>query len=246
MRDHYSYKDYKETGHAANYDQTRFKDPVGLWVHELGTDILEKRLDFSGKSVLDVGAGTGRISIFLSEKGAKVTGLDASQAMLKIFKQKIDDNGLSITIKEGDAHHIPFPEKHFDCVVSFMTIMHVVDWHVMLSEMCRVSNGHIILQFPSKSSYACLSPLVQPVRRIFNKNYQTWRSFFISTIERILERNGFQVEWWHKEMTLPVVLHRNINNLNISRKIEQIFYNMKITPLLGNPVILSAKRKRHK
>ena len=243
MRNHYSYRDFSEPRLASIYDHTRFGDAVGHWVQELEFDIVDRRFDFKGKSVLDVGAGTGRMSIFLAERGAKVIGLDASLEMLNILRKKIINRNLNIDMKLGDAHNIPFPAKYFDYVVSFMTMMHVADWKRVLSEMCRVAKGCIILQFPSKASYACLSPLVQPMRKIFNENAQKWHAFFVDDIEKILQKDGFSVLWSRKELALPVMVHRLLNNLTFSKKIESYLCKMQITSLIGTPVLLMAARK---
>src|SRR3989344_8275246 len=56
----------------------------------------------AGKKVLDVGAGTGRLSLPLANRGASVTALDVSPKMLALIKNT------SVTTVVGDAESLPF------------------------------------------------------------------------------------------------------------------------------------------
>jgi len=49
---------------------------------------LVKRAGVKGRDLLDVGCGTGRHAVLLSEKGFKVTGIDLSPEMLKIARRR--------------------------------------------------------------------------------------------------------------------------------------------------------------
>jgi len=75
--------------------------------------------------ILDIGCGTGDLSINiagLAPKETEITGLDYSQPMLDMAKQKATKAGLDgrINFMAGDASHLPFPDNHFDCVgISF-------------------------------------------------------------------------------------------------------------------------------
>jgi demethylmenaquinone methyltransferase / 2-methoxy-6-polyprenyl-1,4-benzoquinol methylase len=82
-------------------------------------------LEGNPERILDIGCGTGDLSINiakLSQGKTDITGLDFSQPMLDIAKQKAEKAGVSdkITFITGDASSIPFPDNHFDCVgISF-------------------------------------------------------------------------------------------------------------------------------
>jgi len=70
--------------------------------------------DLSEKDVLDVGAGTGRLSVTLLRRGAKVTALDVSAKMLERLHKK----GPAINIVEGDAENLPFESESFDLITA--------------------------------------------------------------------------------------------------------------------------------
>ena len=116
---------------AANiYDQTR------LLLEPIATYGLPVLLDWIGSkaSVLEVGAGTGRISIPLLERGVDLIGCDLSSQMLMRLQKKFP----SARITQVDASRLPFPTAHFDVVLT-VHVMHLIpSWRETLHEFKRV------------------------------------------------------------------------------------------------------------
>jgi len=90
--------------------------------------------DAKGLTVLDAGAGTGRVSIDLARHGAKVTALDISPEMLKMLKKKEP----RIKTVEGDVEALPFASESFDLVVAAFLIVHLSDPKQFFDEVYRV------------------------------------------------------------------------------------------------------------
>ena len=90
--------------------------------------------DVRGKTILDVGAGTGRASVILAKMGAAVTALDVSEQMLKELKKK----NPKVQTVIGDAESLPFPDKSFDAVVAAFLIVHLKDPTRFFDEAYRV------------------------------------------------------------------------------------------------------------
>jgi ubiquinone/menaquinone biosynthesis C-methylase UbiE len=86
----------------------------------------------SGREVLEVGCGTGLILTRLSEAAKRAEGIDLSPGML----EKARERGL--TVREGSATALPYPDHSFDVVVSFKVLAHVPDIRGALREMARV------------------------------------------------------------------------------------------------------------
>ncbi len=90
--------------------------------------------DLNDKKVLDVGAGTGRLSILLAKAGAEVTALDVSPEMLKLLSNK----NRNIATVVGDAEDLPFDDTSFDIVTGAFLIVHLGDPKIFFDEAYRV------------------------------------------------------------------------------------------------------------
>jgi ubiquinone/menaquinone biosynthesis C-methylase UbiE len=76
---------------------------------------LARHLPAPGSSVLDVGAGTGSISLLAAGMGYRVTALDLSPGMLSRARAKAEERGLDLEFVVGRATEPP--EGPFDAVV---------------------------------------------------------------------------------------------------------------------------------
>lgn len=66
---------------------------------------------------LDLGCGTGFLSLELAARGHRVTGIDFAPAMIAEARRKAAECGLSIRFDEGDAESLPFAARQFDLAV---------------------------------------------------------------------------------------------------------------------------------
>ncbi len=83
------------------------------WKHAFRKVFPDKKL-----KILDVGCGTGELSLLFAEMGHEVSGIDISIQMLKTAKAKAEACGANITFGEGDAENPPFDTSSFDIVFS--------------------------------------------------------------------------------------------------------------------------------
>jgi ubiquinone/menaquinone biosynthesis C-methylase UbiE len=88
----------------------------------------------AGARILEVGTGTGRISIPLLERGADLIGCDISAKMLARQQEKYP----AARLVRSDAAHLPFLSGNFDAVLG-VHVMHLIGpWREALREFKRV------------------------------------------------------------------------------------------------------------
>ncbi len=83
--------------------------------------------DMSGRSVLDVGCGTGTLVIMLKRAypEADITGLDGDPQILEIARAKAAEAGLDIRFSEAMSYDMPYPDGSFDFVVTSLMLHHL-------------------------------------------------------------------------------------------------------------------------
>jgi ubiquinone/menaquinone biosynthesis C-methylase UbiE len=99
------------------------------------------------KQVLDVGCGTGVISLLLAELGHDVTGVDFASEMLDQARTKVDQSKLSATFQRGDAENLTQPDDSYDLVTARHLIWTLPSPECAIEEWRRVirPGGRIVL-----------------------------------------------------------------------------------------------------
>jgi SAM-dependent methyltransferase len=72
--------------------------------------------DVGGKDILEFGCGGAQWSIGLARRGARMTGLDISEAQLNFARKLVEREGVSVTLVQGSAEDVPLPDQSFDIV----------------------------------------------------------------------------------------------------------------------------------
>src|ERR687886_443051 len=102
--------------------------------------------------VLDAGTGTARIPILMCQRRPQwqIIGIDLAQSMLDVGQKNLEQSGLQQQIKLElvDAKQLPYPDAHFDMVVSNSLVHHLPNPLPFLLELKRVlkPNGAILLR----------------------------------------------------------------------------------------------------
>ena len=121
---------------------------------EVNTAFAERALELGSPVglILDAGTGTARIPILMCQRRPQwqVIGIDLAQSMLDVGRKNVENSGLQQQIKLElvDAKQMPYPDAHFDMVVSNSIIHHLPNPLPFLQELKRVlkPNGAILLR----------------------------------------------------------------------------------------------------
>jgi SAM-dependent methyltransferase len=97
-----------------------------------------------GQRVLDVGCGTGAFLRLAAERGAVPFGLDASQALLEIARERVPDAELVA----GEMERLPYDDDTFDLVTGFNSFFFAANLVAALREAGRVAKpgAQVVIQ----------------------------------------------------------------------------------------------------
>jgi ubiquinone/menaquinone biosynthesis C-methylase UbiE len=109
--------------------------------HKLLDSVVQASLVKDNDSVLDLGCGTGLLSLkFLKKADCLIQGVDSSSEMLKIFKNKIKKLNLSknITCQLENAERLTFKNNSFDIIASTVTLHHVKNKYPVIKKIIHL------------------------------------------------------------------------------------------------------------
>ncbi len=231
--------------YADSYDQDRFGTAFGRYLQDREVAQFLSMLDGLSGRTLDLGCGTGKLSIALLQRRRAVISADLSREMLRVLDSKARAAGVRPIRVVCDAHNLPFRDGAFECVVSSRMLMHVADWRRALLEACRVTSRAIVVDFPPRRSLSGLAFVVKRgVRRVTGGGLSPAAIPTTRALQE-LERHGVSVVTSSREFFLPVALHRRLDRPAVSARIEGVCRRFGLVGLLGAPVTVMAMRQSH-
>ena len=151
---------------------------------------IDEIINVEGLNVLDLGAGTGRLTLMLVPRVKSIHAFDASEEMLRVCRERLVASGLSNwQVDVADHRQLPVEDHSADLVVSGWSVAYLAVWHPdswrdelvkWLKEMKRVLNGDgTIILFESLGTGN-----ESPIKLEHLKDYYPW-----------LDEAGFQSKW---------------------------------------------------
>lgn len=98
----------------------------------------DQKIDWQGKTVLDLGCAGGFMAEALAQRGAEVTGIDPAAEAIEAARQHAAQGGLDIRYDVGVAEDMPYANGAFDAVICVDVLEHVQDLGQALQEVSRV------------------------------------------------------------------------------------------------------------
>ncbi|WP_210463760.1 bifunctional demethylmenaquinone methyltransferase/2-methoxy-6-polyprenyl-1,4-benzoquinol methylase UbiE [Rufibacter roseolus] len=170
------------------------------------------------QNVLDIATGTGDFALeTLRLKPKQIVGIDISEGMLQVGREKISKRGLShlVQLQLGDSENIQFPDNHFDAITVAFGVRNFENLEKGLTEMFRVlkpGGMAVILEFskpqafPMKQGYNFYFKHILPVfGKLISKDNAAY-TYLPESVQAfpdgndflaIFQRIGFKNTKWH-------------------------------------------------
>lgn len=189
----------REQARTAYNKLSRWYDVItGLFEKKPREFGLQKLNVTESEIVLEIGFGTGHCTLALAQsvgRSGKVYGIDISDGMLNITKQRLSEAGLSerVELKRGDATNLSFESDAFDAIfMSFaLELFDTPEITVVLEECKRVlqKGGRICVVAISKERTSLMTKIYEWLHKKIPQ-YADCRPIFV---RRALEEAGFQI-----------------------------------------------------
>lgn len=178
---------------------------------------LRKAATTPPKRILDIATGTGDFAIeALALKPEKIVGMDISEGMLSVGRDKMKKRGIDqiIEMRSGDSEGLPLPDNDFDAVIVAFGVRNFENLQKGLTDMHRVTRpgGTCVVlefsnprQFPFKQLYGFYSSTILPlIGRMVSKDASAY-TYLPESVQafpdgpnflRIYEAAGFTNTKW--------------------------------------------------
>jgi len=165
--------------------------------------------DLAGKDAIELGCGTAYVSAWLARRGARVVGIDNSEAQLATAARLRRQHGFDFPLLHGNAEAVPYPDSSFDFAISEYGACLWADPQRWVPEAARLlrPGGRLVflvnsfllsLCMPAEEGAAATDRLLRPA---FGRYRMEWPGdpgveFHLSHGDwmRLLRGSGFEVE----------------------------------------------------
>lgn len=134
-----------------NFDHFNIIGPIYDWIfgRRIDQEIVELAEMQRGQNLLDVGGGTGRVTVLFQKISPNILIADAAMNML----QQAQSKGIRSVLSQSE--HLPFHDGSFDRIIMVDALHHVADQKQTLQEMWRLlsNNGKIIIEEPDINNF---------------------------------------------------------------------------------------------
>jgi ubiquinone/menaquinone biosynthesis C-methylase UbiE len=181
-------------------------------VYPTAGQVAERILDegpVEGTRVLEVGAGSGRDSITLAQRGATIVLLDYSMASLEVARDVARRSDVRPLLVRADALRMPFREETFDTVFHQGLLEHFRDPMPLLVENVRTlkREGLLVVDVPQRFH---LYTVMKHALIAMGKWFAGWETeFTIGQLTGLMTRAGVRVTRRYGAFMVPGLAYRS-------------------------------------
>jgi 2-polyprenyl-3-methyl-5-hydroxy-6-metoxy-1,4-benzoquinol methylase len=140
----------------ASQEKTNPDDSSGYlrWLQAL-FDFFQRE-NVAGLRTLDLGCGTGELTVLMKLLGFEATGIDVQAEDIRLAQLLAEENGLAASMfVRHEGGRLPFANASFDIVMMISVLEHLDDQtlRALLPELARICRGILFVQAPSSASF---------------------------------------------------------------------------------------------
>lgn len=174
--------------------RTRFWEGQGRnYEDQVERVALRRLLPKTGSTLLDIGAGFGRLADeYTGYK--RIVLFDYSRTLLREAQERLGHDQRILYVA-GDWYRMPFVGGRFDALVQVRTIHHAADVPALLAQLSRIAapRGRYVLEFANKRNLKAI------LRYLLRR--QSWSPFALDPIEFVELNFDFHPRWMRKQLT---------------------------------------------
>lgn len=151
---------------------------------------IDEIIRIDGLDILDLGAGTGRLTLLLAPRAKSIRAFDASAEMLRVCRERLIASGLSNwQVDVADHRQLPVPAQSADLAVSGWSVSYLAVWNQ--------ENGQAELDKWLNETQRVLRPggTIILFESLGTGNEEPVRLEHVESTYRWLDVNGFQNKW---------------------------------------------------
>jgi SAM-dependent methyltransferase len=167
-------------------------------------------LELEGVWVMEVGAGSGRDSLALARRGARVVVLDYTRSSFGVIRKQARDLGVEVLAVCADARAMPFPEGSFALVFHQGLMEHFRDPLPLLRENGRIlrPGGHLLVDVPQRYHVYTAG---KHLMILLNRWFAGWETEYSpAELEGLVRRSGLEVVRTYGEWMVPGFFYRSV------------------------------------
>lgn len=218
----------------------RFRGQVGQWFLDVQEAALREVLPDlpEGGKVLDVGGGHAQLAPWLTTEGCEVFVVGSAPSGFRLLRGR----SRRIRFVASDLRVLPFPAAAFDAVICFRILAHIRRWRALVAELCRVSAGPVVVDYPALCSFnAAASYLFRLKNAVERRTTRPFRVLSSSELERAFRDGGYRITEKRGEFFWPMALHRLHGRVGLARALEAPARNAGLLSRFGSPMVVRAE-----
>ena len=184
---------YKSQRVAVEYDKRRFSSVSGRVFNYLEKRMVGKCFHGVAKTqkIVDVPCGTGRLAEVLLAHGYSVHGMDISEEMLAVARQRLGAYGAKFTTEVANVKQLPTEVAMYDGALCARVLMHFpLDQQIeFLSGVARLSRSVVVINHSLDSSYQRLR---RRFKRLLGHQASALHPISHKDIELLLKNSGLR------------------------------------------------------